>query len=144
MIPRPPQITPFVPSHTDEVVALWQLCFAGDPGRNEPRAYIAQKIAYQPEFFLVAIMDEVVVGTIVGGYDGVRGWMYHLATHPAVRRRKVATQLVRDLERRLKAVGCVKLNLQIRSENSQIAAFYASLGYEEEARLSLGKVLSTA
>jgi ribosomal protein S18 acetylase RimI-like enzyme len=137
-----PTIALFDPSHTEDVVALWELCFDGDPGRNEPRAYIAQKIAYQPQFFLVAIVNQRVVGTIVGGYDGVRGWMYHLATHPDARRRKIATRLVRDLEQRLKAVGCVKLNLQIRSENSQLADFYASLGYAEEPRISLGKVLN--
>jgi ribosomal protein S18 acetylase RimI-like enzyme len=134
-------VSPFDPSQTEAVVPLLELCFPDEPPQNEPHAYLARKLSYQPDFVFVAQLGESIVGSIVGGYDGVRGWMYHVATHPEFRRQGIATQLVRKLEQALTAAGCPKLNLQIRSTNHEVAAFYEALGYLEEDRLSFGRKL---
>lgn len=102
---------------------------------------ISQKQRFLPELFLVGRFNERVVATVVGGYDGVRGWMHHLATHPAQRRMGVARRLVHELQDRLVALGCVKLNLQVREGNDEAIAFYEKLGFVAEPRISLGKKL---
>jgi ribosomal protein S18 acetylase RimI-like enzyme len=123
----------------EDVVALWREAFGAYHGSNEPRAYLARKLAYDPELVLVAREDGRVVGTVVGGYDGVRGWVYHLAVAPSARRRGIATRLMADVERALLARGCPKINLQVRGDNLVVVAFYKHLGYELEERASLGK-----
>ena len=85
-----------------------------------------------------------VVGAVIAGYDGVRGWLYHLAVLPDYRRRGLATQLVRSAEQRLQALGCFKLNLQVRATNQEVVAFYRSLGYQVEERVSMGRRLGGA
>jgi ribosomal protein S18 acetylase RimI-like enzyme len=123
----------------DAVVALWSEAFGAYHPSNEPRAYLARKLAYDPELVLVAREGARVVGTVVGGYDGVRGWIYHLAVAPPARRRGIATRLMAAVERALVARGCPKINLQVRGDNLEVVAFYKHLGYELEERASLGK-----
>lgn len=125
-----------------EVVGLWQTVFPDDPPWNEPTKMLDQRGARDPELFLVARAENSVVATVVGGYDGVRGWMYHLATHPSFRKRGIARLLIGELETRLVRLGCVKLNLQVRQGNDAVTAFYEKLGYVSEPRVSLGKKLT--
>ena len=125
----------------NDVVELWRKVFSDDPPWNEPAALIAQKQRFLPELFLVGRCGEVVVCTLVGGYDGVRGWMHHLATHPDHRRNGFARLLVEELQCRLRGLGCVKLNLQVRDGNDVVVAFYERLGFGVEPRVSLGKRL---
>lgn len=124
-----------------EVVGLWQLVFAGDPPWNDPTKMLDQRGARDRELFLVARVEQSLVATVVGGYDGVRGWMYHVATHPNFRRLGIARLLIQELEMRLARLGCVKLNLQVRQGNDAVVAFYERLGYVTEPRVSLGKKL---
>lgn len=127
------------PPDEDGVVALWADAFGAYHPANEPRAYLARKLAYDAELVLVAREGTRVVGTVVGGYDGVRGWIYHLAVVASERRRGIATRLMADIERALLARGCPKINLQVRGDNVEVVAFYKRLGYELEERASLGK-----
>jgi ribosomal protein S18 acetylase RimI-like enzyme len=127
------------PADESGVVALWAEVFAGDPPWNEPRAVLARKLAEKDGLVFVARAGERVIGSVLGGYDGVRGWIYHLAVDPAERRRGIASRLMREVECALTERGCLKINLQVRATNSAVVAFYRSLGYELEERLSLGK-----
>ena len=102
----------------------------------------ACKLALADELIFVAVIRRQLCGAIVAGYDGVRGWLYHLAVHPSQRRRQVGTALVRAAEHELMRLGCTKVNLQIRADNAGVAEFYRSLGYAEEPRVSMGKTLS--
>ncbi|HEX2671484.1 MAG TPA: GNAT family N-acetyltransferase, partial [Polyangiaceae bacterium] len=90
----------------------------------------------------VATADSTLVGAVMAGFDGVRGWLYHLAVLSAWRRRGIATRLVRHAEASLTALGCPKVNLQVRATNSQVIAFYQSLGYLVEERVSMGRRLA--
>jgi ribosomal protein S18 acetylase RimI-like enzyme len=135
------RVRPFSESDEASVVALWNEVFAGDPPRNEPGAVIDRKLRVQRELFLVGELQGDVVGTVVAGFDGYRGWVYHLAVHPRCRRRGFGRQLMREAEARLRALGCPKLNLQVRSSNTEVIAFYERLGYSIEDRASLGKIL---
>jgi len=80
----------------------------------------------------------------MAGYDGVRGWLYHLAVAPEWRRRGIGTQLVRTAEGSLSELGCRKVNLQVRSTNSAVIEFYRRVGYAEEERVSMERRLDGA
>jgi ribosomal protein S18 acetylase RimI-like enzyme len=124
------------------VVALWEDVFRDDPPANAPLGMIQRKLTVQPELFLVARADGALAGTVLAGFDGVRGWIHHLAVDPRYRRRGIASALMRTAERGLLALGCPKVNLQVRATNAEVVAFYRSLGYAVEERLSLGKRIS--
>ncbi|MFV9675660.1 MAG: GNAT family acetyltransferase, partial [Anaerolineales bacterium] len=81
------------------------------------------------------------VGTAMAGFDGHRGWVYYVAVHPDYRRQGIGSALMSEVEAALAHHGCPKLNLQIRSSNAEVQAFYESLGYLIEDRISMGKQL---
>jgi ribosomal protein S18 acetylase RimI-like enzyme len=92
-------IRPFQESDEAEVIALW-ICVFGYPSpHNDPTTVIRHKLAVQRELFFVARLDGRLVGTVMGGYDGHRGWVYSLAVGPEVRRRGIGTALMRHVER---------------------------------------------
>jgi ribosomal protein S18 acetylase RimI-like enzyme len=103
---------------------------------------IANKLKVQPELLLVGLLDGRLVGAVMAGFDGVRGWIHHLAVVPEARRRGVATRLVRAAEAGLRHLGCPKVNLQVRASNSEVVAFYQSLGFAIEERISMGRRLA--
>jgi ribosomal protein S18 acetylase RimI-like enzyme len=100
---------------------------------------IRQKLAYQRELFFVGECDGAIVGTVLAGYDGHRGWLYSVAVHPAYQRRGFGTALIRRAEGALAAIGARKINLQVRTSSATVLAFYRSLGYDVEERISMGK-----
>lgn len=89
--------------------------------------------------FFVATRGSAVIGTILAGYDGHRGWLYSVAVDPSHRMNGVGTALVRHAERALTERGCMKINLQVLADNEPVAGFYRSLGYGVEQRISMGK-----
>jgi ribosomal protein S18 acetylase RimI-like enzyme len=135
------EIRPFLDRDQAAVIALWGEVFAGDPPWNAPAEMIRRKSTVQPELFFVAHAKEKVLGTVMAGFDGVRGWIHHLAVSPSIRRRGVATRLMQAAEDGLANLGCPKVNLQIRSTNPGVIAFYQAIGYEVEERVSMGKRL---
>ncbi|MDF2562393.1 MAG: family acetyltransferase [Microbacterium sp.] len=126
----------------DAVVALWEEAGLTRPW-NDPRRDIERKLAVQPEGFLVATdpSGSRVIGSVMAGYDGHRGWLYYLATARSHRGRGVARALVREAERRLEAMGCPKVQLMVREENEGVLAFYDALGYERFTVANTGKRL---
>ncbi|MGH8781369.1 GNAT family acetyltransferase [Paraburkholderia sp.] len=133
---------------TEPVIALWQTVFPEyrnpDKPQRDPRLSIANKLATQPELFFVAEREARVIGTVMAGYDGHRGWLYSLAVDPAQRRLGIGTQLVAHVEAALNARGCPKLNLQVLSTRADVRAFYESLGYRADEVISFGKRLGVA
>jgi ribosomal protein S18 acetylase RimI-like enzyme len=126
--------------HLEGVKALWQEAFPDDPPWNAAGVAIPLKIAVQPDLLLVAVDDDGrVIGSIMGGYDGHRGWLYSVAVLKQCRRQGVGRGLVHEAEKRLSALGCRKINLQVRSSNQDVTEFYSRLGYSVEERISMGK-----
>jgi ribosomal protein S18 acetylase RimI-like enzyme len=116
-------------------------CFGYEDAHNEPSLSIARKLAVDDGLFFVATEDSRLVGTLMAGYDGHRGWLYAVAVHPKLRGSGLGTKLVQTAEGALAASGCVKINLQLLASNQSTAAFYKSLGYTLEPRQSMGKLL---
>jgi ribosomal protein S18 acetylase RimI-like enzyme len=137
------EIRAYTASDQDNVIDLWQSVFPDAPVHNDPALDIQRKLATQPELFLVALYDENLVGTCMGGFDGHRGWVYFVAVQPEFRRQGIASHLMRELEARLLDLGCPKLNLQIRDFTPEAILFYERLGYSIEKRTSMGKLLSS-
>ncbi len=122
------------------VVALWAACGLTRPW-NDPHRDIARKCATQPELFLVGVQRGTLVATAMVGYEGHRGWIYYLAVDPVQQRSGWGRTMMQEAERRLVALGCPKLNLQLRTSNVAAAGFYRALGYVEDDAISFGKRL---
>ena len=126
----------------DGVIALWETAFPDDPSHNAPAKVFDAKLAMRDGMLFVATDAEAaIVGTVMAGYDGHRGWLYTVAVSPGHRRRGIGTALVRHAVAALRAEGCGKVNLQIRSSNRAVRRFYESLGFRAEERLSMGMLL---
>lgn len=133
-------IRPFQPADEAVVIDLWQSCELTRPW-NDPHQDIQRKLSVQPELFLLGEIDGKVVASVMAGFDGHRGWVNYLAVCPTQRRRGLGRQLIEEVERRLTALGCPKLNLQVRSDNQAVLTFYRNLGYQVDEVVSLGKRL---
>lgn len=133
-------IRAFEPADTDAVVDLWRTCGLTRPW-NDPHRDIARKLTTQPDLFLVAEREGIVVGSVMAGYDGHRGWANYLAVHPAGRGQGLGRLLMQTVEERLRDRGCPKINLQIRDGNEPVLEFYRALGYTPDAAVSFGKRL---
>jgi ribosomal protein S18 acetylase RimI-like enzyme len=134
------KIREFADADADEVVALWQRCGLARPW-NDPHKDIARKRAVQRDLFLVAELDGAIVGSVMGGYDGHRGWVYYLAADESQRRSGLGRALMAEVEARLRRLGCAKINLLVRSDNASVLDFYAKLGFVQDGSVSLGKRL---
>jgi ribosomal protein S18 acetylase RimI-like enzyme len=124
----------------DAVIALWQSCGLV-VAHNDPRKDIARKLQVGRDLFLVAEEGGDIVASVMGGYDGHRGWVNYLAVSPDHQRKSYGTVMMRAIEKLLLERGCPKLNLQIRHTNEVVIDFYNSIGYGEDAVVSMGKRL---
>jgi ribosomal protein S18 acetylase RimI-like enzyme len=134
------EIRPFEDADEEAVIALWERCGLLRPW-NDPHKDIARKRLLQRELFLVGFEGGAIVGTVMAGYDGHRGWINYLAVDPVRRRKGFGRALVERAERRLSELGCPKVNLQVRRENREAMAFYERIGFREDAVASFGKRL---
>ena len=128
-------------SDEPEVIALWNEVLTDSAPHNDPATAIRKKLEVGRDLFFVAVVEGAVVGTVMGGYDGHRGWVYAVAVRPGHRRRGIGAALLRRLEAALSERGCLKVNLQVRASNAGVIAFYEKLGYVVEERVSMGKRL---
>jgi len=130
----------FQAEDTDQVVQLWIDCGLTRPW-NSPRKDIERKLMVQPGLFLVGVLQGKVVASVMAGYEGHRGWVNYLAVSPALQASGLGRQLMTCVEERLFALGCPKVNLQVREGNDQAKEFYRRLGYSEDRVASFGKRL---
>lgn len=126
----------------ESVIQLWTEVFGYGTAHNSPSLAIEKKREYKDDLFYVARSEsDEVIGTVMCGYDGHRGWIYSLAVLPDVQKFGVGTTLVQFAEKKLGELGCMKINLQIVAGNEGVQDFYEKLGYLQEARISMGKRL---
>ena len=134
------QIRPFQAADEAQVVGLWQACGLTRPW-NDPRKDIARKLLVQPELWVVGWQGDKLVASAMAGFDGHRGWVNYLAVAPQKQGQGLGRQLMQYVEQALQAQGCPKLNLQVRTSNAAVIAFYQHLGYALDDTVSLGKRL---
>ena len=134
-------ITPYDnAAHRAQVIDLWTQIFAYDAPHNRPAVAIDKKLQVADQLFFVAVSTgAAVVGTVMAGYDGHRGWIYSVAVHPDHRQRGIGSRLMSHAERALTGRGCMKINLIVLDDNQAVMPFYESLGYAVEKRIFMGK-----
>lgn len=135
-------IRPYLPADRNALVSLWSLCELLRPW-NDPDRDIEAKLARDPDNLLVLEEDSGLIGSVMVGYEGHRGWINYLAIHPAHQRRGLGRMLMGEAEERLRSLGCPKVNLQVRASNVAAVDFYRRLGYEVDEVQSMGRRLDT-
>jgi ribosomal protein S18 acetylase RimI-like enzyme len=134
------EIVRYSSKYQDAVVDLWRKCNLVVP-QNDPVEDIQRKLVFQPDLFFVALLDGKVIGSIMVGYEGHRGWMNYLAVLPEHQRRGYGRRLVEKAVDELKRLGCLKVNLQVRRSNVSVVEFYKHLGFKDDDVVGLGKRL---
>jgi len=122
------------------VIALWIQCGLVVP-RNNPQKDIERKLKVDRDLFLVGILEGKIIASVMGGYEGHRGWINYLAVDPACRRQGYGRRIMQEIEKRIRARNCPKINLQVRATNQGVIQFYRSLGYADDNVIGLGKRL---
>ncbi len=135
------RIRPFRNGDEDDVVALWKVCNLVRPWNNPRRDIDSARTGPSSEIFVAVTGDgeERIVGSVMAGYDGHRGWVYYVAAHPEHRSRGLGGQLMRHAEAWLEGLGAPKVMLMIREENEGVRRFYEGLGYEVERRTVMSR-----
>jgi ribosomal protein S18 acetylase RimI-like enzyme len=139
---KPVIVRAFQPADEAGVIELWRHCDLTRPW-NDPHKDIARKLKVRPDLFLVGEINGAVVATAMVGYDGHRGWINYLGVDPDHRRTGLARQIMSEAERLLRKEGCSKINLQVRSTNSQAIEFYRRIGFAVDDVMSMGKRLES-
>jgi ribosomal protein S18 acetylase RimI-like enzyme len=134
-------ITPASPTDAPLTIALWQACALTRPW-NDPQADFDRALAGDTSTILLARDQGTVIGSVMIGHDGHRGWVYYLAVDPARQRQGLGKALMEATEQWLRAQGCPKLQLMVRNSNEAALGFYQALGYEAQDVTTLGKWLS--
>jgi len=134
------EIVRYSSEYQDAIVDLWRKCNLTVP-QNDSVEDIRRKLVFQPELFFVALFDGKVIGSIMVGYEGHRGWLNYMAVLPEHQRRGYGRKLVEKAVDELRRLGCLKVNLQIRRSNVSVVEFYKHLGFKDDDVVSLGKRL---
>lgn len=133
-------VRPYRPGDREALVELWSACELTRPW-NDPYRDIERKLARDPENLLVVEHDGNLVGSVMVGYEGHRGWVNYLAVNPGHRGQGLGRLLMERAEEILRGLGAAKLNLQVRSSNEAALGFYERLGYKQDEAVSMGKRL---
>lgn len=133
-------VRPYQIEDEESLIALWQSCGLVVP-HNDPKRDIERKLQVNPELFLVGEFDGQIIASCMAGYEGHRGWINYLAVHPDHQRQGFAREIMQHAESLLRKAGCPKINLQVRSTNAAVIAFYERLGFHTDAVVSMGKRL---
>jgi len=119
------------PDDYSSALALWEIAGQGiHVGRSDESEEIQKKLQRDPDLFLVAEADGKMIGTVIGGFDGRRGLIYHLAVETAYRQHGIGKMLMDEIEHRLKAKGCLRCYLMVVADNQNAMHFYETHGWE--------------
>jgi len=131
------------PSDYEQVYELWQSIEKGvHVGRSDTLNEIGKKIKRDPDLFLVAESNGNIIGAVIGGYDGRRGLIYHLAVKSSFRGQGIGSELMDEVESRLRAKGCLKCYLLVTLDNIEVADYYMQRGWQHMDQIQLyGKEL---
>ncbi len=118
------------PADYQQVYDLWSSIEKGvHVGRSDTLAEIEKKFSRDPDLFLVAECENEIIGSVIGGYDGRRGLIYHLAVNHAFRGQGIGSRLMDEVEERLRAKGCLKSYLLVTSDNPEVEQYYKQRGW---------------
>jgi ribosomal protein S18 acetylase RimI-like enzyme len=125
----PVEVRELIGSDASSVVALWAEAGLTRPW-NDPASDFQRALSGTTSAVLGLKHDNELIGTVMVGYDGHRGWVYYLAVGKAHQREGIGTELMSAAEQWLRKMGAVKVQLMVRNENDSARNFYGSIGYE--------------
>jgi len=124
----------------DAAIHLWEGMEKGiHVGRSDTPVEIRRKLERDPDLFLVAEHDGQLIGTVIGGFDGRRGYIYHLAVRTGYRGRGIGGMLMGEVEKRLRAKGCLKCYLNVTPDNVEAMRYYEKRGWQRSDNPSYAK-----
>lgn len=128
----PVQIREFhFPVDYDQVYQLWESIEKGvRVGRSDAPSEIEKKLTRDPDLFLVAELEGRIIGSVIGGFDGRRGLIYHLAVASEFRTMGIGSRLMDEVETRLRSKGCLKSYLLVTVDNPDAEEFYKRRGWQ--------------
>jgi len=132
------EIRPYRETDREDVIALWRKCDLVVPW-NDPEKDIEIKMSCQPELFLVGEIENEIVASAMGGFDGHRGGVFYLGVKPGHRKSGYGRLIMDKIAEKLKEMGCPKINIWVRRKNLDVVEFYKSLGYREGDVICMGK-----
>ena len=132
------EIRTYQDKYRGDVIALWKECGLVVP-QNDPEKDIDRKLKVDPDLFLVGISGNEIIASVMGGYEGHRGWINYLAVRPSEQRKGYGQSIMQAVEQLIKDKGCPKINLQVRATNEKVMAFYSAIGYGNDNVVGLGK-----
>jgi ribosomal protein S18 acetylase RimI-like enzyme len=119
------------PEDYSQVIGIWEKMEKGIRlGESDTPKEIEKKLLRDPELFLVAVCNGELIGAVIGGFDGRRGYIYHLAVVAMFRGQGVGSRLMEELESRLKAKGCTRCHLLVTNDNDEAKGFYLNHGWK--------------
>jgi ribosomal protein S18 acetylase RimI-like enzyme len=119
------------PQDYAQVIDLWNLAGPGvRVSTSDEPIELEKKLQRDPDLFLVACSGDRIVGSVMGGFDGRRGMMYHLAVSGDYRQNGVGSALMEELEKRLRGKGCIRYYLMVTKDNPNARTFYEKRGCE--------------
>ena len=124
----------------EHVVALWEACGLTRLW-NDPAADFALALATPTSIVLVIRAGDAIIGSVMVGFDGHRGWVYYLAVDPRAQRGGLGRKLMAAAEEWLRGQGVPKIQLMVRDDNRAALDFYANLGLERQDVVTLGRFL---
>jgi ribosomal protein S18 acetylase RimI-like enzyme len=135
------RIRVFQPKDYDQVVELWKEGNL-DLGLSDTRAEVLRMYHRNPDLLLVGELDNHIVAVVMGGFDGRRGIVHHLVVAKEYRHRNLARAIMEELECRFRAIGVVKINFWVQTNNLDAVGFYEKIGYHLRHDLvTMSKVL---
>jgi ribosomal protein S18 acetylase RimI-like enzyme len=134
------EIREYIETDEQQVIDLWMKCRL-IVSSNNPMRDIQRKLRVGRDLFLVGILDNKIIATVMGGYEGHRGWINYLAVDPGYQGNGYGRLIMEAVEQRIRSKGCPKINLQVRATNKAVIRFYQSLGYTDDHVIGLGKRL---
>lgn len=133
-----PDIDLAKPEDAAAVIALWHACALTRPW-NDAQQDFDRAIAHDNSCVLLVYEGETLVGSVMVGDDGHRGWIYYLASHPERRGQGIGRQLLASAERWLKLRGCPKIQFMVRGDNADVIRLYTGLGYAVQDVVTIGR-----
>lgn len=129
-----------IPDDFQEIIQLWRSAGPGiHIGRSDSLEEIQKKQSHDPELFLIAEINDELIGTVFGGFDGRRGIVYHLAVSEMYRKQGIGESLMAELETRLHKKGCIRSYLLVTMDNQEGVDFYLNRGWEKMELFIMGK-----
>jgi ribosomal protein S18 acetylase RimI-like enzyme len=137
---EPLEIRSYQSADREDVVGLWQDCGLVRPN-NDSIKDIARKLKVRADLFLVGLHEGKIVASAMVGFEGHRGWINYFAVSPLHQKKGYGRRMMEEAEKRLRAEGCPKINIQVRSSNTEALKFYSAIGFTKDEVFSLGKRL---